>query len=38
MKVICDDCENDHKQHSSDVLSIEDVSFLLERLLKLPGR
>jgi hypothetical protein len=35
-KVFCANCKNDHRDHAIKVLSIEDTTFLLERLLKLP--
>jgi hypothetical protein len=35
-KVFCATCKNDHRDHSIKVLTIEDVSFLVDRLLKAP--
>lgn len=37
-KVFCAACKNDHRDHSIKVLTIEDVGFLVERLLKAPFR
>jgi hypothetical protein len=37
-KVLCSSCKNDHRDHSAKILTIEDVSFLVERLLKSPFR
>lgn len=36
--MFCSGCKNDHRDHSIKVLTIEDVSFLVERLLKAPFR
>jgi hypothetical protein len=35
-QVFCGSCKNDHRDHAVKVLSLEDLSFLLERLLKAP--
>jgi hypothetical protein len=35
---MCGQCLSSHNEHAAEILSIEDVSFLLERLVKLPGR
>lgn len=37
-KVVCPTCKNDHRDHANKVLTIEDTTFLLDRLLKLPFR
>ncbi len=37
-RVFCSACKNDHRDHSIKVLTIEDVGFLVERLLKAPFR
>lgn len=35
-KVLCDLCKKEHRNHAITLLNVEDVSFLLERLIKLP--
>lgn len=35
-KVFCATCKTDHRDHAVKVLTIEDVSFLVDRLLKTP--
>ncbi len=35
-KIICGACKNDHRDHSIKVLTIEDVIFLTQRLIKTP--
>lgn len=37
-KVICEGCKKDHRNHAIKLLTIEDVSFLLDRLVKMPFR
>lgn len=37
-KVFCSGCKNEHRDHTNKVLTLEDVSFLLERLLKSPTK
>lgn len=34
--VICPTCKNEHRDHAIKVLTIEDLSFLLDRLIKSP--
>lgn len=34
--ILCSACRNEHRDHTVKVLTIEDVSFLVERLLKTP--
>lgn len=35
-KVFCTACKNDHRDHAIKILTLEDVSFLVDRLLKTP--
>lgn len=35
-KVFCSTCKNDHRDHAIKILTIEDTTFLIERLLKQP--
>jgi len=35
-KVFCAACKNDHRDHAIKILTLEDVSFLVDRLLKTP--
>jgi hypothetical protein len=35
-KVFCGACKNEHRDHSIKVLSIEDIIFLTDRLVKTP--
>lgn len=37
-RVICEGCKKDHRNHAIKLLTIEDVSFLLDRLVKMPFR
>lgn len=35
-KVICSACKVDHRDHANKVLTVEDATFLIERLMKTP--
>jgi hypothetical protein len=35
-RVLCNGCKNDHKDHSNKVLTIEDATFLVDRLMTTP--
>ena len=35
-KVFCSACKNDHRDHAMKILTIEDITFLVDRLLKAP--
>lgn len=35
-KIFCSNCKNDHRDHAIKVLTLEDTTFLIERLLKHP--
>lgn len=35
-KVFCSTCKNEHRDHAIKILTIEDITFLVERLLKTP--
>lgn len=37
-KVLCSSCRQDHRDHTINILSIEDICFLIDRLLKMPFR
>jgi hypothetical protein len=37
-KVFCSACESEHEDHVIKILTIEDVSFLIDRLLKVPSK
>lgn len=34
--MLCSACRTDHRDHSTKIMSMEDLSFLMERLLKRP--
>lgn len=35
-QVLCSSCRPDHRDHTINILSIEDICFLIDRLLKMP--
>lgn len=37
-QVLCSACRQDHRDHTISLLSIEDLCFLIDRLLKMPFR
>jgi len=37
-KVLCSACKTDHRDHAIKILNIEDLAFLIDRMLKMPFR
>jgi hypothetical protein len=36
--VLCSQCRVEHRDHEVKILSIEDIAFMIDRLLKMPFR
>lgn len=34
--ILCNLCKNEHRDHQVKILTIEDIAFLIDRLLKMP--